>query len=84
LFEADAERDLSAALAQARADTATALDGADYAAVLERLAQLQAPVDSFFENVLVNADDAAVRANRLALLAQLKSQFAAVADIALL
>jgi glycyl-tRNA synthetase beta chain len=61
-----------------------ALDDADYAAVLERLAQLRAPVDSFFENVLVNADNAAVRANRLALLAQLKSQFAAVADIALL
>ncbi len=84
LFEADAERDLAAALAQARVDTATALDDADYAAVLERLAQLQAPVDSFFENVLVNADNAAVRGNRLALLAQLKSQFAAVADIALL
>jgi glycyl-tRNA synthetase beta chain len=84
LFEADAERELAEALNQARADTAQALDAADYAAVLERLAQLQAPVDSFFENVLVNADNAAVRANRLALLAQLKAQFATVADIALL
>jgi glycyl-tRNA synthetase beta chain len=50
--------------------------------VLTRLAQLQAPVDAFFDNVLVNAPDARVRANRLALLASLKAQFAAVADIA--
>jgi glycyl-tRNA synthetase beta chain len=52
--------------------------------VLGRLSQLQSPVDIFFDSVLVNADDAAVRANRLALLGQLKAQFNAVADIALL
>ncbi|MEO7072574.1 MAG: glycine--tRNA ligase subunit beta [Rhodanobacter sp.] len=84
LFQADAERDLAAALTSAHADTAAALSRADYIIVLERLAQLQTPVDSFFENVMVNADDPAVRGNRLALLAQLKSQFATVADIALL
>ncbi len=83
-FEADAERDLADALESARHDTAAALDGGDYAAVLARLARLQAPVDAFFENVLVNAEDTVVRANRLALLAQLKAQFATVADIALL
>ncbi len=83
-FEADAERDLAAALESARHDTADALDSGDYAAVLARLAQLQTPVDAFFEHVLVNADDPAVRTNRLALLAQLKAQFATVADIALL
>lgn len=83
-FAEDAERELAAALERAQGDTAAAWESGDYAAVLERLAQLQAPVDSFFESVLVNADDAAVRANRLALLAQLKAQFAAVADIALL
>ena len=83
-FEADAERDLAEALEAARHDTAGALDEGNYAAVLARLAQLQSPVDEFFENVLVNADDPAVRANRLALLAQLKAQFATVADIALL
>ena len=53
-------------------------------AVLARLSQLQMPVDAFFDNVLVNADDQAVRANRLALLGQLKAQFSAIADIALL
>jgi glycyl-tRNA synthetase beta chain len=83
-FEADAERELAAALESARHATADALAAGDYAAVLTRLAQLQAPVDVFFEDVLVNADEPAVRANRLALLAQLKAQFATVADIALL
>jgi glycyl-tRNA synthetase beta chain len=83
-FEADAERELAAALASAQQDTAEALAAADYAAVLGRLSQLQSPVDIFFDSVLVNADDAAVRANRLALLGQLKAQFNAVADIALL
>ena len=83
-FEADAERELADALAAAQQDSAAAEAAGDYAAVLTRLAQLQAPVDAFFDNVLVNADDPAVRANRLALLNQLKSQFSTVADIALL
>ncbi|TAL84960.1 MAG: glycine--tRNA ligase subunit beta [Rhodanobacter sp.] len=83
-FEADAERELAAALASAQQDTAEALAAADYTAVLGRLAQLQSPVDMFFDSVLVNADEPAVRANRLALLGQLKAQFSAVADIALL
>ena len=83
-FETDAERELADALASAQHDSAAALDAGDYAAVLARLSQLQAPVDAFFESVLVNADDPAVRANRLALLNQLKTQFGAIADIALL
>jgi glycyl-tRNA synthetase beta chain len=83
-FEAEAERDLADALAAARQDSAAAEAAGDYAAVLARLAQLQVPVDAFFDNVLVNAEDPAVRANRLALLNQLKSQFSTVADIALL
>ncbi|HZX71245.1 MAG TPA: glycine--tRNA ligase subunit beta [Rhodanobacter sp.] len=83
-FEADAERDLADALASARHDSAEALAANDYASVLARLAQLQRPVDAFFDGVLVNADNPVVRANRLALLNQLKSQFSTVADIALL
>ncbi|MDE3072067.1 MAG: glycine--tRNA ligase subunit beta [Pseudomonadota bacterium] len=83
-FEADAERELAAALASAQRETAGPLQAGDYTAVLARLSQLQAPVDAFFDNVLVNADDQAVRANRLALLGQLKAQFGAIADIALL
>ncbi|SFS16307.1 glycyl-tRNA synthetase beta chain [Dyella sp. OK004] len=81
-FEADAERHLAMALDAAKADTAAPLQSGDYTAVLARLAQLQAPVDAFFDSVLVNAEDPAVRANRLALLGQLKAQFTAIADIA--
>jgi glycyl-tRNA synthetase beta chain len=81
-FEADAERALHAALDAARADTSAPLQAGDYAAVLTRLAQLQSPVDAFFDSVLVNAENPAVRANRLALLGQLKAQFGAIADIA--
>ncbi len=83
-FEADAERELADALASAQSETAEALAAGDYTAVLARLSQLQVPVDTFFDSVLVNADDPAVRANRLALLGQLKAQFSAIADIALL
>jgi glycyl-tRNA synthetase beta chain len=81
-FEVDAERELAAALADARRDTEGLLRSGDYAGALERLAALQAPVDRFFEDVLVNADDPAVRANRLALLGQLKTAFSGIADIA--
>ena len=84
LFAEDAERALAAALLSAQQETAAPLRASDYAAVLTRLSQLQAPVDAFFDAVLVNADDPAVRANRLALLGQLQAQFGAVADIALL
>jgi glycyl-tRNA synthetase beta chain len=83
-FEADAERELADALASAQRETAQALGAGNYTAVLARLSQLQAPVDAFFDSVLVNADNPAVRANRLALLGQLKAQFGAIADIALL
>lgn len=81
-FEAPAEHALASALETARADSASALRSGDYAAVLSRLAQLQEPVDTFFDNVLVNADDASVRANRLALLGQLQRLFSEIADIA--
>ncbi|HEV2540093.1 MAG TPA: glycine--tRNA ligase subunit beta [Frateuria sp.] len=81
-FELSAEHDLAAALDAAVADTAASRADGDYTAVLARLAQLQAPVDAFFDKVLVNAEDPRVRANRLALLARLQAQFSAVADIA--
>jgi glycyl-tRNA synthetase beta chain len=81
-FEESAERSLAQALDAARADTAVALQRRDYTSVLARLAQLQAQVDRFFDHVLVNAENPVVRANRLALLGQLKAQFTAIADIA--
>lgn len=53
----------------------------DYQAALNRLAQLRDSVDAFFENVMVNADDLALRASRLALLSMLSGQFLKIADI---
>lgn len=84
LFESAVEQALADALATTRSANVAAWEQSDYTAVLTRLATLQAPVDAFFDEVMVNTDDPAVRANRLALLAALESQFTAVADLALL
>jgi glycyl-tRNA synthetase beta chain len=59
---------------------ATAASG-DYESRLLALAALKEPVDAFFDKVMVNVDDAAVRNNRLALLASLQQLFLAIADI---
>jgi glycyl-tRNA synthetase beta chain len=75
---------LAGALAKAEKDTEASIASRDYVAVLRRLAQLRAPVDEFFEKVMVMAEDAALRRNRLALLKRLSDRFLAVADISLL
>ena len=76
-----AERELHSALAAALADTDASLAARDYVGVLSRLAALRAPVDAFFDGVMVMAEDPAVRDNRLALLKALADRFAAVAAI---
>ena len=76
-----AEKALDAALAAAIIDTTPLLAARDYLGVLRRLAQLREPVDAFFDGVMVMADDAAVRGNRLALLRRLADRFAAVAAV---
>ncbi len=81
LFVEDAERDLHAAVEQAIADTDDALKTRDYVAVLGRLARLRPEVDTFFDKVMVNADDAGVRGNRLALLQRLADRLGSVAAI---
>ena len=63
------------------ADSTPLLAAGDYLGVLRRLAQLREPVDAFFDGVMVMADDAAVRGNRLALLRRLADRFAAVAAV---
>jgi glycyl-tRNA synthetase beta chain len=88
LLREPAEQALAQALDAARQDNAARLDGdatrRDYTGALARLSQLQAPVDQFFDAVMVMTDDAALRANRIALLARIKARFDAIADIALL
>jgi glycyl-tRNA synthetase beta chain len=84
LLEAGAERELAAALAAAQADAAPLLAARDYVGLLKRLASLREPVDRYFTDVMVMAEDEKVRANRLALLAGLRSLFLRVADVSLL
>ena len=81
LFAEDAERALHAVVEQAIADTDPLLANRDYVAVLGRLARLRPEVDTFFDKVMVNADDLAVRANRLALLQRLADRLGSVAAI---
>ena len=76
-----AELALAQAVDTARADTDAQLASRDYVGVLRRLAALRVPVDAFFDGVMVMADDAALRRNRLALLARLADRFAQVAAI---
>ena len=88
LLREPAEQALAQALDAARSDNAPRLERVvaerDYAGALARLAQLQAPVDTFFDGVMVMAEDPALRANRVALLARIKARFDAIAEIALL
>ncbi|SPL70271.1 glycine--tRNA ligase subunit beta [Acinetobacter stercoris] len=56
----------------------------DYTAALSQLAALRAPIDAFFDNVMVMADDAELKANRLRLLAQIRELFTSIADISVL
>ncbi|MFZ5637932.1 MAG: glycine--tRNA ligase subunit beta [Pseudomonadota bacterium] len=80
-FQDDAERALHAVVEQAIADTDPLLANRDYVAVLGRLARLRPEVDTFFDKVMVNAEDQAVRGNRLALLQRLADRLGSVAAI---
>ncbi|MDO8889327.1 MAG: DALR anticodon-binding domain-containing protein, partial [Hydrogenophaga sp.] len=76
-----AEKDLFAAM-QATVPAANAqFDAGDYTASLQSLAALRAPVDAFFDGVMVNADDPALKANRLGLLRELHDAMNRVADL---
>lgn len=84
LLEAGAESALAAALVAADRAVEPALAARDYVAALKHLAALRAPVDAFFDDIMVMVDDAALRANRLALLLSLRNRFMAIADIGVL
>jgi glycyl-tRNA synthetase beta chain len=81
LLREPAELALAEAVEAAYAATGAALAQGDYVTVLTRMAALRAPVDAFFDAVMVNADDPAVRANRLALLQRLAQRLGSVAAI---
>ncbi|NOY14230.1 MAG: glycine--tRNA ligase subunit beta, partial [Deltaproteobacteria bacterium] len=80
LFEADCERELFERLQQVQARVAELVAERNYPAALEAIAGLRGPVDSFFDGVMVMAEDPAVKNNRLALLTCIAGLFKGVAD----
>ncbi|MER9890481.1 glycine--tRNA ligase subunit beta, partial [Mesorhizobium sp. M0119] len=80
LFRENAEKILFAAVNQAERQAGEAIQNEDFSAAMLALSVLREPVDSFFEKVLVNDEDQAVRANRLALLARIRAATDRVAD----
>ncbi|WP_027152322.1 glycine--tRNA ligase subunit beta [Mesorhizobium sp. WSM2561] len=80
LFREDGEKSLFAAVNQAEKEAGQGIHNEDFSAAMLALSALREPVDSFFERVLVNDEDQAVRANRLALLARIRAATGQVAD----
>jgi glycyl-tRNA synthetase beta chain len=74
------EKSLAAAVAAAKAEASAAVAKEDFAAAMTAMAKLRPFVDAFFDKVTVNADDTAVRANRLTLLNEIREATRAVAD----
>ena len=81
LLQEPAEKALAQELAGTQEKTAALLARGAYSDALAGMATLQAPVDAFFDGVMVNAEDPALRSNRLNLLKALRDQFLEVADI---
>lgn len=81
LLQESAEKALSETLTKVKPQADQLFEAGDYTASLQALAALKAPVDDFFDNVMVNADDPALKANRLGLLATLHQAMNRVADL---
>ncbi|MFN3364649.1 MAG: glycine--tRNA ligase subunit beta, partial [Allorhizobium sp.] len=80
LLKLDAERALWSVVTRASGEASEAIAKEDFRSAMEALSKLRAPVDRFFEDVLVNDEDTAIRANRLALLKAIREATATVAD----
>lgn len=81
LLQEAAEKALYQALADTKPKADQLFEAGDYTASLQALAVLKAPVDTFFDEVMVNAEDPALKANRLGLLATLHQAMNRVADL---
>jgi len=81
LLSESAEQNLYANVQQAQTVVQPLLEQADYTQVLQTLASLDEPLTQFFDQVMVNSEDAALKNNRLALLKQVRALFLTVADI---
>ena len=80
LFVEAEERTLFEAVSEAEDAAEAAIRQEDFAAAMRALGRLRAPIDTFFDKVLVNDEDETIRANRLALLARIRTATGAVAD----
>jgi glycyl-tRNA synthetase beta chain len=84
LVEAEAESKLAITYYEISVKLKPLLENKDYQAALTELAGLKAPIDNFFDNVMVMSDDEAVKVNRLTLLNEIRGSFFAIADISVL
>jgi len=84
LAQEDAEKALAVVFNEIEAKISPLLANKDYQAALNELASLKAPIDNFFDNVMVMSDDEAVKVNRLTLLSKIRNSFLAIADISVL
>jgi len=80
LLTLEAEKDLFTAVTQASADAAAAVATEDFRSAMAALSTLRAPIDRFFADVMVNDENPAIRANRLALLKAIREATGTVAD----
>jgi glycyl-tRNA synthetase beta chain len=80
LFTHQAEGELSQTVQRARGQVAATMERGDYGPALDVLVRMKEPIDAFFAGVMVNVDDAAVRANRLSLLKDVDELFLGFAD----
>ena len=81
LLTEDAEKSLYQAVQQAQSNVTPLLETANYTQILQTLVSLDEPLTQFFADVMVNSEEAALKANRLALLKQVRALFLTVADI---
>ncbi len=81
LLQEPQEKALASALAKTKPEADKHFENGDYTASLQALAALKGPVDEFFDNVMVNADDSALKANRQGMLATLHQAMNRVADL---
>ena len=79
-----AERDLADIYQEIILKVSPLMADKNYQAALSELAQLKAPIDTFFDNVMVMSDDEAIKINRLTLLNEIRNSFFAIADISVL
>jgi len=80
----DAERELALTYSRIAVKVSPLVEKKEYQAALSELAGLKAPIDTFFDNVMVMSDDEAVKVNRLTLLNEIRGSFFAIADISVL